>query len=281
MKTGIRNYYIDRYGLDEGARLMAEHGYAYIDLQFTNTETEYYSAREEDFIEKIYAIKKGLAKHGISVSQIHGPWRIPQDATEDDRAERFGKMTKAMVIAKHLGAKYMAVHPLMPYGANSPHNPEEVYAINKKYYEALAKVGAGLGVTVCLENMPFQDFPLSSCESIIKLVKDIDHPNLKICFDTGHANLIGERSGDCVRAIGDLLKILHLHDNDGTEDTHLPPYDGNFDWADFIEGLYDIGYDGVMSLETEPIKEKDKALSPEEITARELSLAKYAKLLAE
>ena len=178
MEIGIRNYYIDRYGLEAGAKRMAEHGYTAIDLQFMNTDTKYYSQREEDFLEEMYKIKRALSKEGIRVNQIHGPWRVPCDGTEDDRAERFGKMTKAMVMAKHLGAKFMAIHPLMPYGANSAENPEEVYSINKKYFEALGKVGAGLGVIVCLENTPFESFPLASTESIVKLVKDINHPNV-------------------------------------------------------------------------------------------------------
>ena len=258
MKTGIRNYYLDKYGLTEGAKIMAAHGYDAIDYNFQDTSTVYYTAREEDFLANMMTIKKALLKEGIKVNQIHGPWRVPQDSTEDERADWFGKMAKALVMAKHLGAKYMAVHPLMPYGASSPKNPEEVYAINKKYYEALAKVGAGLGVTVCLENMPFRDFPLSSTESILGLVKDIDHPNLKVCFDTGHANITGIAPGEFARTLGSRLKVLHIHDNlglnphcEGWSDMHTAPYQGNIDWADFSCALREIGYDGTLSFETD------------------------------
>ena len=276
MKIGIRNYYLDKYGFNDGAKIMSEHGYEFVDFNFTNTENEYYTAREEEFLQNMLGIKKALSAHGIKVNQIHGPWRAPvNDFTEDDRAERFGKMTKALVMAKHLGAKYMAVHPLMPYGVNSPENPEEVYNINKRYYEALAKVGAGLGVTVCLENMPFEDFPLSSTDKILSLLRDINHTNLKFCFDTGHANILGESLGESVRKAGELLKIIHVHDNDGIHDAHLPPYEGNIDWADFAEGLYDVGFDGVFSLETEPSK-----YTGENSEENEKSLARIAKLIA-
>ena len=276
MKLSIRNYYLDTYGLEEGAKKMAEDGYECVDFNFQNTETRYYEAREEDFLEEMFKIKKTLAKNGITVNQIHGPWRFPKDATEDDRAERFGKMTKAMVMAKHLGSKYMAIHPLMPFGITNE-NPEEVYNINKRYFEALAKVGMGLGVVTCLENTPFPSFPLAGCESILKLVKEINSPYLKMCFDVGHANILGEPIGETVRVIGnEYLKILHCHDNDGTEDNHLPPYEGNVDWADFCESLYDIGYDGALNLETEPTKYKDK----KDIREAEISLSKIGKLIA-
>ena len=276
MKLSIRNYYLDTYGLEEGARKMAEDGYECVDFNFQNTETHYYEAREEDFLEEMIKIKKTLAKNGISVNQIHGPWRFPKDSTEDDRAERFGKMTKAMVMAKHLGAKYMAVHPLMPFGITGE-NPEEVYNINKRYFEALCKVGAGLGVTVCLENTPVPVFALSRCEDILRLVKEINSPYLKMCFDTGHSNILSEPIGETVRLIGrDFLKILHCHDNDGENDSHLPPYEGTVDWAEFCEGLYDIGFDGVINLETEPTKYRAKD-TPREA---EIDLSKIGKLLA-
>ncbi len=275
MKIAIRNYYIDKYGLEEGAKRMSGHGYEAIDCQFTDTESKYYTAREEDFLDLMFGIKKELKKNNIEVHQIHGPWRYPPiDTSEDDRAERFGKMTKAMVMAKHLGAKYMAVHPLMPYGADSDENPEEVYGINKKYYEALAKVGMGLGVVVCLENMPFKSFPLSRCEDILKLVKDISSPYLKMCFDSGHINITGEPIYETLQLIKDELRIVHIHDNDREKDSHLPPYEGTLDFSLLAEGLYDIGFDGVLSLECE------SSGYGEESEENEKRLADIARLIA-
>ena len=284
MKTGIGAYYINKYGIDDGARIMAEHGYSAIDMDFCNTESEYYTAKEEFFFSTVSKLSKKLRENGITVNQIHGPWRYPpRDATPDDRAERFGKMAKALAIARRLGAKYMAIHPLMPYGAESSKNPEEVYKLNKEFYTALASVAGKLGVTVCLENMPFREFPLSSTASLLALIKDINNPNLKFCFDTGHANYYGEPVGDSVRMLGsEYLKIIHAHDNDGTCDSHYPPYhNGTLDWGEFVEALYDIGYNGVMNLETSPKKyESYGSMTSEEITEKELEIARVAKLLA-
>ena len=283
MKIGIGNYYLTEYGIEDGARIMAEHGYGAIDLSFVNTESEFYSSKEENFVALCSKYIIALKKHGIEISQIHGPWRYPpKDATEDDRAERFGKMAKSIAIAKHLGAKYVAIHPIMPYGAESDENPEEVYEINKRFYTALSSVAEKLGVTLCLENMPFREFPLSSTESIMTLIKDINSPALKFCFDTGHAFYYGEDIAASVKIAGkDYLKILHVHDNCGDGDAHLPPYEGAIDWAGFVEALYDIGFDGVINLETSPRKiEGFKSMTQEEKNKKELELAKIAKLLA-
>ena len=284
MKTGIGECYLKKYGLDEGARKMAEHGYDVIDLNFADTDSDFYSAKEESFFVLAGKYKAALKKHGIQIEQIHGPWRYPpRDTTEDDRAERFGKMTKSIALAKFFNAKYVAVHPLMPFGAESAEKPEEVYEINKKFYTALASVAGKLGVTVCLENMPFFEFPLSKTEDIIKLLDDINSPYLKFCFDTGHAYRVGEVLSDSVKLAGEKhLRILHVHDNFGIEDDHLPPYSGNIDWADFIEALYDIGYDGILNLETSPFSKNEitKDFTEEDFENYSLELAKYAKLLA-
>lgn len=225
---------------------------------------------------------QALKKQGISVFQIHGPWVFPpKDSTEADRAELFGKMTKALGIARFFGAKYMAVHPLMPYGANSPEGAGEVYEINKKFFSALASVAGKLGVTLCLENMPFPEFPLSEAEKILELIKDISSPHLRLCFDVGHANIFDKRIGEVIREVGaDYVKIIHAHDNLRDRDAHLPPYSGNVDWGDVCEALYDIGFDGVMNLETTPERFEGYALmSADEQRAAERELAKYARLL--
>lgn len=278
MKTGIGRYYIERYGLVEGAKRMKEHGYSFCDFPLADTETEYYREGDDSFIEDA---RSALESAGIKVFQIHGPWRFPKDATEEDRAERFDKMTRAMKLAKHLGAEYMAVHPLMPFGICRD-NPDELYRINKEYYTALARVAEGIGVTVCLENMPFVNFPMSTPSEIAAFIRDIDHPNLKMCFDTGHANCFPEPIGKSVREIGaDLIRILHLHDNLGVDDTHSVPYDGIVNWAEVIEALYDVGYDGVINLECAPVSKKQyDELTDGQITARELELAKIAALFA-
>ena len=258
MKIGIGSYYIDRYGITEGAKRMAADGYEYLDFNLTDTESEYYTAKEEFFFTAVNGIKRTLNSNGIKIWQIHGPWRYPpRDATEDDRAERFEKMAKAIAIAKHLGAKYVATHPLMPYGANSPENPEEVYKINKTFYTALAGVAGKLGITVCLENMPHPSSTLAATKDILALIEDIDSPHLKFCFDTGHANRLGESVGESIRAAGKNLKILHVHDNFGDGDSHLPPYDGTVSWHEFAEALYEIGFDGILNLESSPKKLPD------------------------
>jgi sugar phosphate isomerase/epimerase len=267
MKIGIGSYYLNEYGIEEGARIMAEHGYDAIDLPFANTESEFYSSKEDNFFALCGKYLTALKKCGIEISQIHGPWRYPpKDSTEDDRAERFGKMAKSIAIAKHLGAKYVAIHPLMPYGAESAEKPDEVYEINKKFYTALASVAEKLGVTVCLENMWADkggrifdsscSDPYEACDYIDTLNDMAGEELFAFCFDVGHANICGRHMQNTLRILGKRVKTLHIHDTDGERDNHAIPYSFSSasskpftDYEGFLAGLHDIGYKGALNFE--------------------------------
>ena len=71
------------------------------------------------------------------------------------------------------------------------------------------------------------------------------------CFDLGHANLVGANIREFVRALGDRLTVLHLHDNDAVTDQHLAPMtQKKTDWEGLILGLRDINYRGAINFET-------------------------------
>jgi sugar phosphate isomerase/epimerase len=52
-----------------------------------------------------------------------------------------------------------------------------------------------------------------------------------------------------IRRFPERLYHVHLHDNDGRSDLHLPPGAGNIDWPGVIQALVDVGYDRTITLE--------------------------------
>ena len=130
-------------------------------------------------------------------------------------------------------------------------------------FTRLAEYSERYGVITCVENLPFKAVEISTVESVKALVREINHPNLKICFDTGHANVFHDDIAEDVRLLGDDLATLHIHDNKGNWDQHLIPYMGNIQWGEFLSALQEIGYKGAFTLETmispsmpSPIKEE-------------------------
>ena len=53
-----------------------------------------------------------------------------------------------------------------------------------------------------------------------------------MCFDTGHtmAFRCGKEIGEQIKEVGDLIKVLHVHDTYGNADQHNLPGIGCTDW---------------------------------------------------
>ncbi len=106
----------------------------------------------------------------------------------------------------------------------------------------------GTGLLICVENMPPGVHPGSRMADLAELLRELDHPQLALALDTGHANL-GEGVASETWSAGSLLATTHVHDNNGRQDTHLPPGEGTVDWAEWGRALDSIGYAGPIVLE--------------------------------
>ena len=83
-------------------------------------------------------------------------------------------------------------------------------------------------------------------ENIAKILKKLS----KIFFhlDIGHANLNNNSPIEFIEAFHSKMKHVHMHDNDGIRDLHLPIGCGNVDWQKTISALKKY-YDGTITLE--------------------------------
>ncbi len=279
MKIGIgMNSYTRPYGMEEGLRRLKAHGYDALDYgAFINSQNPIFHMNEADFASTLRDQREMIEGNGLFVNQTHGAWRCPADASEYDRAERFAAMVTGLKGTALLGAPYFVIHCIMPFGENDPGHKEELWEMNAEYYGRLCKIAADLGVTVCLENLPFIPLKLSSTHEVLEFVQAMNLPNFKMCLDTGHAAVYGHSPADLVRLIGkDYLATLHVHDNDGHGDYHWRPGEGVVDWADFGRALCEIGFEGVVNLETGPERTDDPAACEES----ELKLAATIKKIA-
>ena len=284
MKIGIGPYYYKKYGGKAGAERMLSHGYEYMDFDwYANTEGGLYPEDEAEFIRVTEELRDKFNAEGYKVRQIHGPWRSTEDyRTEEQRAERYEKTVRAIRAAAIIGAKYMAIHPIMPFGVgkHTEREAEEAFLINVEFFTRLAKVGEEDGVYVCLENMPFPDFPISSTIDIMRVVRAVNNPYFRVCLDTGHANVVKPDPAESVHIIGkDNLLILHVHGNDGKDDLHYNPMkEGDtVDWEAFSAALCEIDFEGVVNLETSPRTGDTYGEAADEL---EIKLAEKAKSIA-
>lgn len=208
---------------------------------------------EEEWEAKILADKKAAEEAGVTIWQIHGPWRYPpRDETPEHRAERLETMKRSIRLTGKMGVKYWVVHPIMPFGTASDPYPEVFWQMNLDFFRQLLPVAKENGVVICYENMPMKNLTISTPEKTLEFIREMNDENFKLCLDTGHANVFGISCGEAVRMAGDDLKTLHIHDNKWRDD-HLYPTMGTVDWKDFVQALRDINFDGVFMMETRVI----------------------------
>jgi sugar phosphate isomerase/epimerase len=82
-------------------------------------------------------------------------------------------------------------------------------------------------------------------------------PQFVACIDTGHAQLTGTPPAKLISGMNkNLVKCLHLHDNDGKDDLHSLPYTGVLNFDKIAETLRKVGYQGDVTLEIPYFLEK-------------------------
>jgi sugar phosphate isomerase/epimerase len=88
------------------------------------------------------------------------------------------------------------------------------------------------GVVAAVENMPNFKFMIGAKAK--ELYDIVDGTDMKICFDIGHANTVNQID-EMMDLLGDRIKTVHIHDNNGNNDDHMTIGDGNIDFKKVLK----------------------------------------------
>ncbi|MBR2466277.1 MAG: sugar phosphate isomerase/epimerase [Clostridia bacterium] len=279
MKTSIvSTAYFTFRDYESGLAKLKAHGYDATDYQgLVKMDSELYSLSNEEIRVFLTRVRASADKHGVDIKQVHGLWpTVGDDKTAEDRQKTREYFVRQIEYAHYLGAKYLVVHPVMPI-RDGKDDSEETFLENERMLRSLIPHAEKWDVTVCIENMPFINREISKVSVLKRLVRLINHPKIKICLDTGHANIFHDDLGEDVRLLGDDLAVIHVHDNHGRNDAHLLPYFGTTEWESFLTALGEVGFKGYFNLETR-IPEKMPEPCREEMR---LSLSRLASYMAD
>ena len=135
--------------------------------------------------------------------------------------------------------------------------PEKVWQMQKETMKQIGKTATEFGVTVCLENMPdIPDFLCRYPEEIEGIIEDIEGVSMTIDF--GHAHTL-KKVNDFIRIIPKASHI-HIHDNHGRSDEHLPLGEGTINWNKLSTEIIDH-YNGVVVVEGRSIPEAKRSMN--------------------
>jgi len=109
---------------------------------------------------------------------------------------------------------------------------------------------------ICIENV-YEGDPMI----LRRLIDGINSPMVGFCFDTGHYNIFSRSSLESwIETMGPCLKQLHIHDNWGENDQHLPPGEGSFPFEELGSLLSKKNITPIVTLETHSIEAYERAL---------------------
>ena len=181
--------------------------------------------------------------------EIHAPFSAV--LTPEEPMDTVEQLKPIIRFAGDVGAAILTVHAHPPEGAN---------LATSEWMRALHELNAQAGeaaITIGLENIPGEPWFQGPRWSNVGVTLDIGHwLSSRIARPDAGSSL-----GDAVRALGDSLVHLHLHDHDGIRD-HLGLGTGLIDWTGLLQALSEIDYGGFLCLELNP-----DAVSPEEMRA--------------
>ena len=213
----------------------------------------------ETIIEAVRPYKEAADKAGIVVSQVHAPFPVWVEYSEDINRRMIDITRKAIAVTEYMGSHQCIIHPAAPQENNKRLSDEEEWAI-KAIYTALIPDLKQHHVMGLLENMFSRGDEgtrfASVCSDFYEAARWIDELNeiageelFGFCFDTGHCHLARENVYRAVKLMGPRIKALHMHDNAGHLDQHVAPYTGTLDWEGFLRGMKEIGYRGDLNFE--------------------------------
>lgn len=274
-KLGIQSLGTVRQdNIEDGYRLIKEAGFDCVDFNmdeyltcnmvYDNQINDIFDRPIEEIWEDFRPHAEAAAKYGLTFEQMHAPFPMMVKGREDISDKMCRITVNSMELCARMGGHYIVVHPVtLAYECSR----KEEYDFNIAMYKKLIPAAKRLNLVVCLENM-FVEVNQHLMEGVCSDFRDaaamIDELNeaageelFGFCFDVGHANILGKNLCQAVVALGDRLKILHIHDNDGISDLHTMPYTFmrgwsglGTDWDGFLKGLREIQYQGVINFET-------------------------------
>ena len=179
-----------------------------------------------------------------------GLWPLECDLSSEHASERQAGLAwhkRQVDTASELGAVAYAGSLYGHTGVVRRRPPtHEEYQRTAEGLRQLAEYGERRGVSIVLEPMShFRTHVVNTPRQVMQLIALADHANLGVLLDTYHMVTEVRDYGAGVRMVADRLWGMHACENDrGAPGGGLVPWDAVFD------ALFDIGFDGHMTMET-------------------------------
>lgn len=217
----------------------AANGFDYLDLTIEAPDTAPESTDWRTVAQAIGESGLGVVCHTAPYLPIHNPSPLVRQAALDE-------LRRSVDAAQIVGAKLCTMHFM---GWPDFLTDAQGYEFYRQMLEILVRHGRERGVAVAMENSPDNRHQHKYFREIFQRV-----PDLKLLFDIGHGHLATAKSmtREYLFSLNDRLAHVHISDNNGKEDLHLPfgaAIRGGLDLAANLRVLRSFRYDGTITVE--------------------------------
>jgi len=212
------------------------HGAGFGGVEIFATRSHFdYATRAE-----VRDVAQALADNHLRLTSLHAPTSrdlsvnreggSPLSVTEVERVRRIEAMDelrRVIDVAEDLAYSRLILHMGGSRETADPRKRDAAFSS----LEHLVLHAKHTGVTICIENTTSE---MGDPTYLRSFVDETRLTGLRFNFDVGHAHLADgpeeERIAKGFEPLKDLIASLHIHDNHGEKDEHLPPYQGSVDW---------------------------------------------------
>jgi D-psicose/D-tagatose/L-ribulose 3-epimerase len=204
------------------------------------------------------AVKKMLEAAGLDVTTCSVLPRAANLISSDAAVRAYGVefLKKCLDRTAELGAQLICGPLYAGLGVmTGARRTEEEWKYAVDGLDQAARHARDLNITLCLEPLNrFETYFLNIQADAERLVKEIGASNVRVHYDTFHANIEEKHPTASLLSIKNVLGHVHISEND-----RGIPGTGHNDWRGLLSVLRQIGYDGWLTIESFAKPEPDLA----------------------
>jgi D-psicose/D-tagatose/L-ribulose 3-epimerase len=185
----------------------------------------------------------GLERTAVTV---RGAGDNPISPSASVRAAAVDAMRRTLDCCRAAGVKLLVGPTHSAIGEFTGKGPtEDEFRWGVETMRKVADHAAQAGVTIATEYLNrFENYFLTSVEQTVRFVQAVDHPHVRMMYDTFHANIEEKDIPAAIRAAAPWTVLVHVSENDRSI-----PGTGHVHWDDTFDALRDVKYDGWMVVE--------------------------------
>ncbi len=171
------------------------------------------------------------------------------DLTDRLRQASIDEVLASLEVAADMQPLKVVLHPSYIVGLGA-FVPELTRGHALESLEVIVEKAHALGLCLCLENMFPRTQWLMNPEEFVDILAKF--PTVHLLLDIGHAHIEDAGGKKCLRFIEMFpgrIGHVHVSDNFGKEDQHLPIGAGIIDFSRIVKALKGIGYNDTITLE--------------------------------